>query len=35
MDPTIDLRIKTPDVGIPVLQIEYEVRAIEYNSSTK
>ena len=31
MSPTIDSRIKTPNVGIPLLQTEYEVRAAEHN----
>jgi hypothetical protein len=33
MNPTIDSRIKPPDVGIPVLQIEFEVKTTEHNSS--
>ena len=32
MGPTIDLRIKPPDVIILVLHIIYEVRVIEHNS---
>jgi hypothetical protein len=35
MDPTIDLRIKTHDVGISPLQAESEVRIVEHNSSAK
>ena len=33
MDPTIGLRIKALDVGIPLLRIEFEVKAVEHNSS--
>ena len=33
MGPAVDLRIKTPDTGIPVLQSESEVRAAEHSSS--
>lgn len=32
MGPTVDSRIKTPDDGIPVLHIEYEVKTTEHNS---
>ena len=32
MSPTIYLRIKIPDVKIPLLHIEYEIRAAKYNS---
>ena len=32
MGPIIDSRIKTSDTGIRVLDIEYEVRAVEHNS---
>jgi hypothetical protein len=35
MDPAIDSRIKPLDARIPVLQIEYEVRAAEHNSSAE
>ena len=31
MGPTMILRIKTPDVGIPMLHIEYEVMAVKHN----
>ena len=33
MVPTIDSRLKAPDVEIPVLHIEFEVRVVEHNSS--
>ena len=35
MGPIINLRIKTPDVAIPMLRIEFDVRTIEYSSSTE
>ena len=31
MGPAVDSRIKTPDVGIPLLEIEIEVKAKEHN----
>jgi hypothetical protein len=33
MGPTLDSRIKPPDVGISMLQTEYEVEVVEHNSS--
>ena len=33
MGSSVDLRIKTPDVKIPLLQTKYEVKATEHNSS--
>ena len=33
MGPTIDSRWKTPDAGIPLFDIEYEVKTVEHNSS--
>jgi hypothetical protein len=35
MDPTVDSRIKFLDVGIPVLQNEYEGRVVEHISSAE
>lgn len=35
MGPTIDLRIKTHDVIIPLYQTKYEVRTTEHNSLAK
>ena len=32
MSPTIYSRVKTSDARIPLLDIEYEVRAVEHNS---
>jgi hypothetical protein len=32
MGPTVDSKIKTPDDGIPMLHIEYEVKTVEHNS---
>jgi hypothetical protein len=34
MDLTTNLRIKIPDVGIALLQYEFEVQAAERNSTT-
>lgn len=31
--PTIDLRIKSPDVGIPLLQTKFRVMVVEHISS--
>jgi hypothetical protein len=31
MDPAVGLRTKPPDVGIPVLKIEFEVEVAEHN----
>jgi hypothetical protein len=31
MGPTIDLRIKTPDVGMPVLHTKFEVKETKHN----
>ena len=33
MDPTLDLRIKPPDAGIPMLQTKYEIMKVEHNNS--
>ena len=35
MGPAVDSRIKTLDVGIPVLQTESEVRVVKHNSSVE
>jgi hypothetical protein len=35
MGPTIDMRIKTSSVGIPLLHVEFEVKATKHNSSAK
>ena len=35
MSLRINLRIKIPDVGIPMLHIEYEIMVVEQNTSTK
>jgi len=35
MGPTSYLRIKTFDVGIPLFQSEFEVKAVEHNSLAK
>jgi hypothetical protein len=32
MGPTLDSRLKPPDVKIPMLQIESKVMAVEHNS---
>ena len=32
MGPAIDSRIKPPDVGIPMLHTEFEVKEAEHNS---
>jgi hypothetical protein len=31
MGPTIDLRIKTPDVGMPMLHTKFEVKETKHN----
>ena len=33
MGPIVDSKLKTPDVEIQLLDIEYEVRAAEHTSS--
>ena len=35
MGPAIDLRIKIVDVGIPLLQIQYEVKVAKHSSLGK
>ena len=32
MGPTLDSRVKSPDAGILVLQIAFEVGVVEHNS---